>query len=610
MVGTVLDINEILGPSTDSIALAISKKYMQFEMYRNTWMTQNAELRNYLFATDTTTTSNKALPWKNSTTTPKLTQIRDNLHANYMTALFPNDNWLQWEGNDQDAELAAKRNAIEAYMKTKFRLAQQKQEVSKLLLDFIDYGNCFATAEYVDESLTVDGKVQPGYIGPKIVRISPMDIVFNPTAPNFQSSPKVIRSISTLGELQKRGRKMPEGSTERKMLESALERTINIRRTVQALSPSDTFKIEGYLADGFSSLRLYYQTDYVELLTFYGDIYDSNNEKFYENRVITVMDRYFLVEDKPNPGWTTSPGIYHASWRQRPDNLYGMGPLANLVGMQYRIDHLENLKADVFDMIAYPMPKIKGFVDDFVYAPGERVYCGDEGDVEFLHPPETALNADNQIEILMRRMEEMAGAPKEAMGFRTPGEKTKFEVQLLDNAASRVFINKITHFQEVFFEPLLNYMLTLGRQNLDGHDIVKTLNSEIDAVVFSKVTRDDLIANGILRPQGATIYAYKANLLQTLTAIGNSHFAQDAAVNVHLSGKKIAKMIEETADLESFNIYGENVRIMEMAETQKLMNSAQEQVDVHQQTPPGILPGDPASVGADLPPTSKAPGIA
>ena len=48
-----------------------------------------------------------------------------------------------------------------------------------------------------------------------------------------------------------------------------------------------------------------------------------------------------------------------AGWRPRPDNLYAMGPLDNLVGMQYRIDHLENLKSDVFDQIAYPILKIR-----------------------------------------------------------------------------------------------------------------------------------------------------------------------------------------------------------------------------------------------------------
>lgn len=50
------------------------------------------EMRDYIFATDTSTTSNGALPWKNTTTLPKLCQIRDNLHSNYLSALFPNDN--------------------------------------------------------------------------------------------------------------------------------------------------------------------------------------------------------------------------------------------------------------------------------------------------------------------------------------------------------------------------------------------------------------------------------------------------------------------------------------------------------------------------------------
>ena len=55
-----------------------------------------------------------------------------------------------------------------------------------------------------------------------------------------------------------------------------------------------------------------------------------------------------------------------------------MGPLDNLVGMQYRIDHLENLKADVFDQIAYPIIKIRGDVEDFDFEPAARIYMGEE----------------------------------------------------------------------------------------------------------------------------------------------------------------------------------------------------------------------------------------
>ena len=64
----------------------------QMQSKINDWI----EIQEYIFATDTTTTSNSTLPWKNSTTLPKLCQIRDNLHSNYLSALFPNDSWLQW----------------------------------------------------------------------------------------------------------------------------------------------------------------------------------------------------------------------------------------------------------------------------------------------------------------------------------------------------------------------------------------------------------------------------------------------------------------------------------------------------------------------------------
>jgi hypothetical protein len=58
MVGQVLDINDLLGPTRDSIALAISNKYIQYDVPEYL-STQNAELRNYLFD-GTTTTSNKS----------------------------------------------------------------------------------------------------------------------------------------------------------------------------------------------------------------------------------------------------------------------------------------------------------------------------------------------------------------------------------------------------------------------------------------------------------------------------------------------------------------------------------------------------------------------
>src|SRR3972149_6516657 len=95
------------------------------------------ELRNYVFATDTSTTSNSTLPWKNSTTTPKLCQIRDNLHSNYLSALFPNDDWLRWMGYTKDDSLKQKAATIEAYMSNKCREGHFRTTMSKLIYDYI-----------------------------------------------------------------------------------------------------------------------------------------------------------------------------------------------------------------------------------------------------------------------------------------------------------------------------------------------------------------------------------------------------------------------------------------------------------------------------------------
>ncbi len=587
MSGTTFDLDELIARDGDNLAVAIANRHEEYQQLRSTWLNGRSELRNYLFATDTRTTSNAALPWKNSTTIPKLTQIRDNLHANYMAALFPHSDWLVWEGDTDVDEEAAKREAIESYMITKTRQDNFTTLVSQLILDYIDYGNVFATAKWVDESVTnpSTGEVTRGYVGPRPVRISPNDITFNPLAPSFAESPKIIRTLKDFGALAKKVNRLEDGDPEKAPLKRILDKSLGLRKAVGALGREDTLKTEAFVMDGFGSAQEYFSSDYVEILTFYGDIYDIHSGEFLENHVIKVVDRMFILAKGPNTDWTSTPGIFHAGWRTRPDNLYAMGPLDNLVGMQYRMDHLENLKADVFDLIGHPVLQIKGFVEDFEYGPGAKIFVGDDGSVEFMSPDVTALNADSQIAVLEQRMEQLAGAPREAMGIRTPGEKTKFEVQTLDNAGSRIFQNKISHFEKTFLEKLLNYMLQLSRRNMTDSDVTRTLDKEIDVVVFTTITKDDIVANGQLKPRGASHFARQANVLQNVIGLTNSAVAQDPAVNIHLSGKKIAKLLEELMDLDRFNIFEENVRIIEQQEAQQLLNVATEQTEVAAQTP-------------------------
>ena len=561
--------------TADELAADISLLWRDWgQNFRNGWLEEKKELRNYLFATDTSTTSNKVLPWSNSTTTPKLTQIRDNLHANYMAALFPNSNWLDWRANDFDEENERKAAVIKGYMLNKTRQSEFDVTVAKIIADYIDYGNCFGKTEFVSDYTDVDGELIPRYIGPKLVRVSPYDIGFNPTAPSFKESPKIWKKIVGLGDIKQAVEMQPEESH----LAGVFDAMITARNIIRT-SDAEIHKSEGFVADGFDNITHYYDSDYVELLEFYGSIYDKARDVYWHNRHIVVADRAHILLNEAIPSWLGHDGFHHAGWRDRPDNLYAMGPLDNLVGLQYRIDHLENLKADVFDMIAWPVQKIRGDVDDYDYQPGEKIYVGDEGDVEYLVPDATALNADLQIDRLVTYMEQMAGAPQSSMGIRTPGEKTAFEVDTLSNAADRIFKHRTNHFERVFLEPALSDMLEQARRNLNTADTIRVLDDETGNEFFQQITREDLKANGKLIPIGARHFAERNTRVQNLTQLVNLKLS-DPSIGVHLSGKRIAERLAE--ELNDPELFEANISVTEQLESSKVAEEAAVQFEEDQ----------------------------
>jgi hypothetical protein len=567
MVGTTLDMKLIISP--DSIATEISDKWRLWNQQRTGKLEEWKELRNYLFATDTRSTSNSSLPWKNSTTVPKLTQIRDNLHANYMATLFPQNKWMKWMASDKTSNAKIKRETIQAYMENKVQQSDFEVVMSKLVLDYIDYGNCFATVDWEANYTELENnEIIPGYIGPRVIRISPYDLVFNPVASDFKATPKIIRSLLSMGE----ARKMIEEDPNKDYMKKVFDRMIGTRNAIQGYSDSDLHKNDGFVVDGFGSIREYYNSDYVEILTFYGDIYDKLTDTLLKNRIIKVVDRSYVLSDKSNPSWLGRSPIFHVGWRERPDNLYAMGPLDNLVGLQYRMDHLENLRADVFDQIAFPVLKIKGDVEDFDFQPGTRIYLGDEGDVGYLAPDPTALNADNQIAVIENKMEQLAGAPREAMGIRTPGEKTAFEISSLQNAASRIFQNKTQHFERIFVEPILNAMLEASRRNMDASDVIRVMDDELSVSIFQTITKEDITANGKIIPMGARHFAERAQRVQNLSQLWQLK-ASDPSVAAHLSGKEFARIMAE--ELGEKSLFASNISIYENYETQKVAQEVQ-----------------------------------
>src|SRR5574341_594967 len=556
----------------DNEAAWISHTWLRYNQQRQPKIEQWKELRNYVFATDTTTTTNKSLPWKNSTTLPKLCQIRDNLHSNYISALFPNDDWLKWEAYSKNDGTKKKVVAIESYMSNKTRESHFRTEMSKLLYDFIDYGNSFATVSFENAFRELQtGEKVVDYIGPKLVRISPLDIVFNPLAQTFKDSFKIIRRLVNIGELKQMAIDEPDNL----YLKEALSKRDKLLKNSNAYGLENMDKSEGFMVDGFGNYQEYLQSGYCEMLEFWGDMHNHVTGEVQTNRVVTIIDRLYTIRKQKIPSWLGHAPIYHVGWRTRPDNLWAMGPLDNLVGMQYRIDHLENLKADAMDLAVLPPLVITGEVEEFEWKPGAEIHIDENGSVqELARNVQWVIQSDNEIGFLEQRMEMYAGAPREAMGMRTPGEKTAFEVQQLQNAAGRIFQEKITTFEIELLEPSLNAMLEVSRRNMDTSDIARVMDDDLGVQQFVEITKEDITASGKLRPIWARHFAAQSQLIQNLTGIMNSPLAQMLAP--HTSSIALAKLVEDVMGLQRYELFSPNAAIFEQQETQRVVNQAQE----------------------------------
>ncbi len=538
------------------------------------------EVSKYRFATSTSETANIQNDHSHSTHIPKLAQIADNLLANYLSALFPHDDWLRFEGHNEESEAADKKQAVLAYVNTKNKLNKFRNVIQRLLDDWIGWGNAFAGVTYKQEFHTdpETGETVPGYVGPWVYRISPDDIVFNPLATDFESAPKEIRMLKTLGELSRDTEQNPELGYSQDVIDLITRE----RETLKQMTDTAIDKHIQMQFDGFGSPSLYFKSGYVEILEFYGDIFDTDKDVWLKNYVVTVVDRRHVIRAQPLDTWRGRPNIFHVGWRLRPDNLWAMGPLDNLVGMQYLIDHLENARADAFDQMLDPDRVIKGDVDIEYRGSAVDYYVNDPsigGDVGHLAPDVTVLNADFQIANKTQQMEEFAGAPREAMGIRTPGEKTAFEVSSLQNAASRIFQSKITYFEEQFLEPIINAEIEVARRNLDGTDIVRVIDDDFGVAQFLQITKQDILADGTLVPVGARHFARQAQLAQELQQF-HQVLQMDPMLAQHFPSALLARAWEDLLGFKRLEIFEKFGRVAEELELLQKQQAAQEQLAV------------------------------
>lgn len=568
--------------SSDTIvASTIAQLWFEWNNYRvyarNLW----GEIDSYIHATDTNSFVG-GLNFDHSTHIPVISEIHEDLIAILYSTILPHEDWLGWRGTTFDTKLKAKRRKLLEYIKKINRENGFRKVMRQIIDDLCRYGNSFGQTVYQNEShLDPDGELSVGYSGPALKRISPYDIVFNPTASSFEKTAKVVKSMMSVGEFLQWVDGMEANGLD---IDPEVKQQVLDRRGggSQTADTSNVQKNQQYVPDGYGTIEQYYASGFVEVLFFYGSAYDASEQEVHNNRLIIVTDRRNVLLNK----YEASSRIFKGGWKNRPDNLWSQGPLDNIVGINYMVNHRENAKNDAIDKFIYPDRAYVGEVDEIYdeVTNQTKFVMPEGGSVTDITPDATVLTYDNQILMHLDMARRAARLPQQLAGFRTPGEKTATEVQNLNDGAFRGFINKAEQFEQEFLEPVITSFIDIARENFST--VLQVMAEDSDGIMqVMSITEDDLKTRGTMVPYGARRFSRN---LQQLAGL-NQLFASNAiqAMGQHLNTFRLSKTWEELSGFDDFELVQKFAAIDEGMEAQQFQAEAEREM-VNQLSEPSV----------------------
>ena len=551
------------------LAAEIAGYWHEWDSARSSQLDMWSEIDGYIHATDTSSLEGGEF-FDHKTFIPVISEIHEDLIAIIFSTVFPHEDWLGWKGFDAKAIATEKRRKLTSLIKQVHSLNGFSSTFRKVIDDLVRYGNCFTKVAYVNETQQEEDETTSGYIGPKVTRISPYDIVFNPTLQEFDKAPKIIKSLISTGEFKEFVDSLGEESA---LTEEQLQGLLS-RRAGGALDNSDRYKETQYIAAGYGSIDEYYNSGMIELMWFYGDIFDTETFEVHKGRCVVCVDGNTVVYESYQPKST----IFKGSWKPRPDNLWSQGPLDNLVGINYMINHRENSKNDSIDHFATPDRAYVGDVEEiYDEVTGQTKYIMPEGgSVQDITPDATVLTYDNQIQMHMEMARRAARIPQQLTGFRTSGEKTAFEVQNLNDGAFRGFINKAMQFEEDVVEKVVTAEIRVAKENFST--VISVLEEDEEGIIsVLEVTEEDLSSNGKLVPFGARRFSRNLQQLAGLQNLTQGPLYQ--ILGKHFNTYDLARVWESLNGFENYEVIKKFAAIDEAMEEQEATMLAQQEME-------------------------------
>lgn len=504
----------------------------------------------------------KVAPGKNSTAIPALAFVGDILRTFYKSILFGEEKWLEVDANHKDyIRKRDERTALRLYLQSKIRAGNTDDQLNALVDDYVDWGAAYVTPGYVVKKGRSQAPTSEGgkdyietitYQGAVLQRIPPDSIVYDVRASTFPEAAKFWHEHVSLGDLY----------------------------SAQYERGFDESKVDKIIDDRLSRRSKYF--DSIELVNFCGDVFDTATKTLYNNLQITYTpspqrERHILFQKEYYSAFGYAP-VLRAAYKERGDASIPVSPLAPLAGMQNRINRLENKKADVIDLTADPILVVMGDDDGLEHnrRNSKVLKLPIGGDAKFLIPNAVALQLTPEIQQYIDLIEFLSGSPRTLAGYRTPGEKSFGEVNMLQNNAVKPFVLNAKSFERTLLQPGMREFTSIEQQYFSPVDAARILTIDGVQAVRSIGLKD--LQNTVISIRGSEHFEHKLKILgsiQTLVGLGVLNPQHPAARN--FSWVEFMKDLPMLLDLNNYSWFQTNVAPVEEGEFAKMVETVQRQ---------------------------------
>jgi len=351
------------------------------------------------------------------------------------------------------------------------------------------------------------------YCGPTFHVDDIFNFVIDPFSPDPKHALRIKRTFVAKSQLVALSQKNEYGYS----VYSNVERitTSEVRR-----HQTDDFEEDRYRAFGMEMPK----SSEVELLEAWGTIeipggYGGEDTKTYVSHVCTIANRQTVIRFEPTFLWSGDAPVQLATYRDVPGQVYGIGQLEPLLGLQDLTNVRANQNVDVVAFCVNPEYKCydDGVIDlSAVSAPNKRHLMGDPaGNMIPLEKNMTGLQLGFQdVEYLKREFHTIAKSQSPlAASSRESATRSS-----LDAGAVNTDVAKIAaHIEDTVLFRVIDLFVQLNAQYLPKGEVVKSLQD--GTANIKEISPETLRRHWLVKIRGSQYVADRAENMQNMMMI-------------------------------------------------------------------------------------------